>query len=201
VRRRRRIEDARTRAPIHAAWTADCLNRLRGDHACIVNELGVPFDCLEFGDDDLYIGETTAGGLGSGVGFGLGAKLADPARSVICCVGDGSFMFGNPTPAFVVAAALRLPILVIVANNGMWYAVEQSTVDIYPDGAAAAGEKLPLTQFGTTPDYAAIAAACGAFGVTVDDPGRLEAAIRDGLARNAEGQAALINVITAPGTR
>jgi len=135
------------------------------------------------------------------VGFGLGARLGDPSRNVICCVGDGSFMFGNPTPAFVVADALRLPILVIVANNGMWYAVEQSTVDIYPDGAAAAGENLPLTQFGSTPDYAAIAAACGAWGETVSDPAKLEAALRHGIERNAAGQAALINVITAPGTR
>ncbi|MDH4109156.1 MAG: thiamine pyrophosphate-requiring protein [Gammaproteobacteria bacterium] len=200
-RRRSRIEDARTRSPIHASWTARCVNEVKGENACIVNELGVPFDCLEFGDNDLYVGETTAGGLGSGVGFGLGAKLADPSRNVICCVGDGSFMFGNPTPAFVVADALRLPILIVVASNGMWYAVEQSTVDIYPEGAAAAGENLPLTQFGSTPDYAGIATACGAWGETVSDPNQLEAAMRRGLARNAEGQAALINVITAPGTR
>ena len=200
-KRRARIADAKRRSPIHASWTADCINRLKGDNACIVNELGIPFDCLEFREEELYIGETTAGGLGSGVGFGLGAKLADPSRSVICCVGDGSFMFGNPTPAFVVADALDLPITIIVANNGMWYAVEQSTVDVYPDGASAAGKNLPLTQFGSTPDYAAIAKACGAWGVTVSDPDRLEGALREALERNADGQAALLNVITAPGTR
>jgi len=200
-KRQARIADAKHRSPIHASWTADCINRLKGDNACIVNELGVPFDCLEFREEELYIGETTAGGLGSGVGFGLGAKVADPSRSVICCVGDGSFMFGNPTPAFVVADAIGLPITIIVANNGMWYAVEQSTVDIYPDGASAAGENLPLTQFGSTPDYASIARACGAWGVTVTDPDRLEDALRQALERNADGQAALLNVITAPGTR
>lgn len=200
-KRRARIADAKRRSPIHASWTADCINRLKGDNACIVNELGIPFDCLEFREEELYIGETTAGGLGSGVGFGLGAKLADPSRSVICCVGDGSFMFGNPTPAFVVADALDLPITIIVANNGMWYAVEQSTVDVYPDGASASGKNLPLTQFGSTPDYAAIAKACGAWGVTVSDPDRLEGALRQALERNADGQAALLNVMTAPGTR
>jgi acetolactate synthase-1/2/3 large subunit len=83
----------------------------------------------------------------------------------------------------------------------MWYAVEQSTVDVYPDGASAAGKNLPLTQFGSTPDYAAIAKACGAWGVTVSDPDRLEGALREALERNADGQAALLNVMTAPGTR
>lgn len=200
-RREARIADARQEVPINAAWTAQCVNSVKDERAVIVNELGVPFDCLEFSGDEVFIGETTAGGLGSGIGFGIGAKVADPGRMVICCVGDGSFMFGNPTPAFVVSDALAAPILIIVANNGMWYAVEQSTVDIYPDGAAAAESQPPLTQFGASPDYAAMATACGAWGETVTDPDRLEEALRRGLQRNAEGQAALINVITAPGTR
>jgi len=200
-RREQRIATAKKETPINAAWTAQCVNAVKSETSCIVNELGIPFDCVEFAGDELYIGETTAGGLGSGIGFGLGAKLADPSRSVICCVGDGSFMFGNPTPAFVVADALSIPITIIVANNGMWYAVEQSTVDIYPDGEASTEDKPPLTQFGSSPDYAALAAACGAWGETVTNPGKLESALRHGLERNAAGQAALINVITAPGTR
>ena len=200
-RRQARIAEAKLQTPISAVWTAHCVNKVKSANTCIVNELGIPFDCLEFSGDELFIGETTAGGLGSGVGFGLGAKLAEPSRSVICCVGDGSFMFGNPTPAFVVADALKIPILIIVANNGMWYAVEQSTVDIYPGGDAAADDKPPLTQFGSSPDYAALAGACGAYGETIADAGDLEAALRRGLERNAAGQAALINVMTAAGTR
>jgi len=202
-RRADRISTGSQQSPISAAWTAACINRVKSDRAVVVNELGVPFDCLEFGGEEIFIGETTAGGLGSGVGFGLGAKLAAPDRDVICCVGDGSFMFGNPTPAFLVADALRLPVTVIVGNNGMWYAVEQTTLDIYPDGSAAGqgGHTLPLTQFGSAPDYATIAAACGAHGETVSDPAELESALRRALQRNAEGQAALVNVITEPGSR
>jgi acetolactate synthase-1/2/3 large subunit len=195
------ISGARKDVPINAAWTAQCVNAVKADNAVIVNELGVPFDCLEFGGGEVFIGETTAGGLGSGVGFGLGAKLADPDRMVICCVGDGSFMFGNPTPALLVSKVLNCPILVIVANNGMWYAVEQSTIDVYPDGEAADTQEMPLTRFGHSPDYAAIAVACGAYGEKVTDPKELEDALRRGLKKNEDGQAAVIDVVTEPGTR
>jgi acetolactate synthase-1/2/3 large subunit len=202
-RRADRIADGASRSPISAAWTAECINRVKSDRAVLVNELGVPFDCLEFAGDEVFIGETTAGGLGSGIGFGLGARLAAPDRDVICCVGDGSFMFGNPTPAFLVADALGLPVTVVVANNGMWYAVEQTTLDIYPDGqaAGAGNHTLPLTQFRSSPDYAALAAACGAHGETVRDPADLEGALRRALEQNAGGRAALVDVVTEPGTR
>lgn len=200
-RRRTQISDAKSQVPIDAAWTAQCVNNVKADDAVLVNELGIAFDCLEFSGSELYIGETTAGGLGSGIGFALGAKLADPGRMVICCVGDGSFMFGNPTPAFVVSKALNVPVLIIVSNNGMWYAVHQTTLDVYPDGVAAGQDVLPLTRFGAVTDYAALAEASGAWGETVTDPAMLEVALKRGLEQNENGRAALVNVITAPGTR
>jgi acetolactate synthase-1/2/3 large subunit len=201
TQRRKQRSEAKSRIPISAAWIAHCVNRVKDKDSVIVNELGVSFDVIEFSGDEIFIGETTAGALGSGIGLGLGAKLACPDRSVICCIGDGSFMFGNPTPAFVVSRALNIPILIIVSNNGMWYAVQQTTLDIYPDGAASKEDVLPLTRFGAGPDYAALAAACGAWGETVTDPAQLEAAMTRGLEQTRNGKAALINVITEPGTR
>ena len=44
-----------------------------------------------------YFGNPSAGGLGWGMGAALGAKLASPEKTVICAVGDGAYMFGNPT--------------------------------------------------------------------------------------------------------
>lgn len=200
-RRKAQISTAESEVPIDAAWMAHCINMVKDDDAVLVNELGISFDCLEFSGSELYIGETTAGALGNGVGIALGAKLADPGRMVICCVGDGSLMFGNPTPAFVVSKALNVPILIIVSNNGMWWAVRQSTLDIYPDGVAAGEDELPLTHFGADTDFAALAEASGAWGETVTDPAMLDGALKRGLEQNKNGRAALVNVITAPGTR
>jgi acetolactate synthase-1/2/3 large subunit len=199
--RRSRLEDAREEKPVNAGWTAHCVNSVKSDNAVIVNELGVPFDMLEFSGHEVFFGETTAGALGTGLGAALGAKLADPARMVICCVGDGSFMFGNPTPALLVSRVVGIPILIVIANNGMWYAVEQSTLDIYPESKVDPASGLPLTRFGYSPDYAGIAAACGAYGETVTGPEQVMGALQRGLARNRDGQAAVIDIATAPGTR
>jgi acetolactate synthase-1/2/3 large subunit len=199
--RRARIESARGEKPVNAGWTAQCINSVKSDNAIIVNELGVPFDVLEFSGHEVFFGETTAGALGTGLGVALGAKLADPSRTVICCVGDGSFMFGNPTPALLVSRVLGIPVLIVIANNGMWYAVEQSTLDIYPESKPDPASGLPLTRFGYSPDYAALAAACGAYGETVTEPEQVLAALQRGLARNRDGQAAVIDIVTAPGTR
>lgn len=187
--------------PISAVWISACINRVKPDDAVILNELAVPFNHHEFSGDEIYVGETTAGGLGTAIGAGLGAKLGDPKRMVICCVGDGSYLFSNPTAALLVSRTLKIPILVIITNNSMWYAVEQSTVDIFPDGATASSDDPPLTKFGESPDYAMIAQACGAHGETVNAPGKLAKAIERGLECNRNGQAAVIDVITAPGSR
>lgn len=192
---------AKSAKPVSAVWIAACINEVKPDNAAILNELAVPFNHHEFSGEEIYVGETTAGGLGTAIGAGLGAKLADPGRTVFCCVGDGSYMFGNPTAALLVSRALEIPVLIVVANNGMWYAVEQSTVDIYPGGAAAGIGDVPLTKFGESPDYAMMAQACGAYGETVTEPGTLAAALERGLECNARGQAAVIDVITAPGSR
>ena len=66
---------------------------------------------------------------------------------------------------------------------------------------ALAQSGLPLTRFGYSPDYAALAAACGAYGETVTEAEQVMPAMQRGLARNLDGQAAVIDIVTAPGTR
>ena len=46
-------------------------------------------------------------------------------------------MFANPMACHQVAAAQQLPVLTVVMNNGAWDAVRTSTLDVYPNGAAA----------------------------------------------------------------
>jgi acetolactate synthase-1/2/3 large subunit len=60
----------------------------------------------------------------------LGAKLAEPDRIFIATLGDGSYMFANPTVCHQVAEALELPILVIILNNEEWGAVRAGTVGL-----------------------------------------------------------------------
>ena len=53
---------------------------------------------------------------------------------------------------------MKLPLLVVVGNNGGWGAVAGGTKALYPDGYAARAETIPATAFTTSPDFAAIAA-------------------------------------------
>lgn len=200
-KRAERVEVARRATPIDAAWIAECLNTIRPDNSVIANELCLPFDYLKLENGDNYFGETTAGGLGGGLGFGLGAKLAEPSRMVISAVGDGCYMFGNPTPALLVSRALDIPTLTIVSNNNLWFAVRQSTLSIYPDGAAAGADPMPLTHFGPSPNYADMAIAAGAWGARVTNPGELPGTIEQAFERVAGGQAVVLDVVTEPGTR
>jgi len=196
-----RIATAKRATPIDAAWVAECLNEVRPDGSVIANELCLPFNHLKLESADHYFGETTAGGLGAGLGFGLGAKLADRSRAVISAVGDGSYMFGNPTPALLVASALEIPTLTMIANNNQWFAVRHSTLGLYPDGAAASVDPMPMTHFGPSPNYAGMAEAAGAWAARISDPSEVESTMKSAFERIADGQSAVLDIVTAPGTR
>ncbi|HEY7840249.1 MAG TPA: thiamine pyrophosphate-requiring protein [Gammaproteobacteria bacterium] len=190
------MREAAAVVPIHPAWVAACVNRVRTPETIVVNELGVPMDLLDLGESRSYISSSPAGGLGFGLGASLGAKLAAPQKAVIAIIGDGSYMFGNPVSAHFVARSERLATLTVVMNNGRWHAVDRSTTGMYPDGRAAAAELMPLVALSPSPEFERIIEACGGHGERVEAPDQLEAALRRGLAKASAGTPALINVIT-----
>ena len=99
-----------------------------------MTEMVFPMHLLDFPNPGCHFGLSPAGGLGWGLGESIGLKLANPDRRVIAVVGDGSYMFGNPTPAHFVCEALGLPILTIIVNNAMWVQYEpmvEVTEDVY----------------------------------------------------------------------
>ena len=115
--------------------------------------MGVPADHLEINAPRSYMRESTAGGLGFGLGAALGAKLVAPEREVIAVVGDGSYMFGNPTPAHFMARAQTLGTLTVINNNQRWQAVHNATVGMYPDGVASNAPEMPLTALVPSPEF------------------------------------------------
>ena len=167
----------------------------------IVNELGVTMDLLDLSSPGTYITTSHAGGLGLGLGASLGAKLARPERNVILLVGNGSYMFGNPTPAHYVGCTEGLPTLTVVANNQRWHSVHSSTAAMYPNGKAVSGQTMPLVELSPSPKFELIIEACGGYGERVEDPGELTSALKRGLEAVAKGTPALLNVITQPWDR
>src|SRR3546814_14108019 len=66
-------------------------------------------------------------------------------------MGDGSYMFANPTVCHQVAEALDLPVLVLVLNNAAWRAVRATVQGLYPDGYAAKATEMPLAALKPAP--------------------------------------------------
>ncbi|WP_137701258.1 thiamine pyrophosphate-requiring protein [Marimonas lutisalis] len=185
--------------PMSKDWVALCLGRaIKGRKTSVFHELGCPLQPLDADQHLSYFQEPHSGGLGWGVPAALGAQLADPERLVFATVGDGSYMFANPTACHQVAEALGLPVIILVLNNEEWGAVRASVNMTYPEGRARQVNEVPLTSLRPSPDFTRTAEASRAYTETVtrgeDLPAALERAIR---VRDEERRQVLLNIAIA----
>ena len=182
--------------PMHMAWVSRCVGELVDEQTILVNEYD--FDCTQglFTRPGSYFGSSPAGGLGWGLGAALGAKLASPESTVICCVGDGSYIFGAPTAAHFVSRAYDLPVLYVIFNNRTWNAVKRAVQTHAPDGWAVRTGEMPLTALEPAPEYEFVCRASGGYAERVEEPAALPAALHRALrvVRDSRRQA-LLNVI------
>ncbi|HVL34862.1 MAG TPA: thiamine pyrophosphate-requiring protein [Burkholderiales bacterium] len=182
-------------AAISGKWLSACINRLIDPSAVLVNEYPAVLEELVIREPGHYFGNASAGGLGWGLGAALGVKLAAPDQTVICAIGDGAYMFGNPTAAHYVSEAMRLPVLFIVANNARWAAVHRSTLATYPKGHAAATKAPPFATLEPSPRFEHVIQASGGHGERVEDPKALMPALERALkVVKEEKRQALVNV-------
>ncbi len=196
-----RIEKASAiSATITHAYASRCINEALGSDAVLVNERGCLREAMTFTKPGTFFGPTIAGGLGASIGVALGVKLAAPQKFVAAALGDGSFMFNNPLACLQASAAQKLGILILVLNNEAWDSVRASTLQVYPAGATAKSARAPLTYLSPSPDYAAVARACGADGVSVADPASLPSVLAQAAAAVKEtGRTFLVDIKVAGG--
>ena len=182
--------------PVHPVRVGELLRRALPDDALVVSELGPPIGSGAPPHPNTWMTPPFSGGLGFGVPAALGAKMADPRRTVVAAVGDGSYIFANPVACHQVAEALSLGILVIVLDNGCWNATRRAALNMYPDGAAARQDKPVLTDLEPSPDFAMIAAASRAASWTAPDEAGFALALDAALRHiEATGHQALIRVL------
>ncbi|MEO9299811.1 thiamine pyrophosphate-requiring protein [Devosia alba] len=187
--RRRTMADAVAAArtsPMGAEWLSKCVSDIMGEDGITFSELGIVPGAMDARGPNRVFCNPHSGGLGWALPAALGAQLAERNRLVIACVGDGSYMFANPTACHQIAEALELPLLTIVKNNGTWNAVRRSVVNAYPDGLAAKANRMPLTSLEPSPDYTALAAASRAHVERVEHGDDLPAALQRALKVIAE---------------
>jgi acetolactate synthase-1/2/3 large subunit len=132
------------------------------------------------------------GGLGFSGGMALGLKLAQPERTVVQIVGDGTFYFSNPQSSLAVGRQYRLPVLTVVLDNTGWAAVKEATLRVYPDGEAKASSDYGAV-LAPDMDFAKVGEAAGAYGELVSDPALVEPAIARCLAAVEGGRSAVLH--------
>jgi acetolactate synthase I/II/III large subunit len=195
-RAKQKAEKASGERPIDTAWLSYCVDQVRDKDTLIVNDHGVSQEQLSLSEPATYFGGSPAGGLGWGIGGALGMKLARPEKTVIASVGDGTYMFNNPTACHFVSQAYDLPMLTIVCNNAIWHSTKAATKQVMPDGWAVSTDNFPLCDLTPSPRYEMVVAAHGGYGELVDDPQQLLAALKRALkVVREEKRQAVLNVI------
>ncbi len=194
----RAIEEDSRKSAITSAWASQCVARLLSGDTVLVNEYPVDLRIAAPEAPGGYFGPSHAGGLGWAFAAALGVRAARPASTVICAVGDGCYHYAVPTSCHQVAAAEKLPLLVIVFDNGGWNEVRKSVISVHPDGWAVKKDPMPLASFGRETRYPMIAEAFGGYGVSVDRSAELPGALERAMAvvRN-EGRLALVHIVCA----
>ncbi|MEO7938617.1 MAG: thiamine pyrophosphate-requiring protein [Burkholderiaceae bacterium] len=173
-----------------------CLSDAAGPDAIFVNEYPLRLEHVDRERAGGCLGLSPAGGLGWGLGAAIGVKLAAPERLVIATLGDGAYIFDNPSACHWVSAAQQLPVLTVIFNNQMYGAVRNSTSAMYKEGVSGEKGCTLLADLSPSPAFEKIVEASGGYGERVDDPAQLPAAIARAIqVVMQEKRQALLNVI------
>ena len=131
-----------------------------------------------------------AGSLGWGLSGAIGIKCALPDRPVVCFTGDGGFMYH--IAELETAVGYNIPVVIVVNNNHGLLQDKRGDDRAYQN--VPGSDSADLWEFNDI-DMAKVAEAMGAFGVRVDQPGEIKAALEMAL---ASGRPAVVDVVTDP---
>jgi acetolactate synthase-1/2/3 large subunit len=194
-------DEARTRAdqsPIDPRWLCHELGEALPQNAVISEETTVYRSLIQEAiprtNTQTYFARIT-GGLGVGLSYALGVKLALPDRPVFALIGDGAFHYNAVPSCLGVAQEYGLPIHVVVFNNGRYLSMETSLIKYFPDGAA----KTTGVHFGANiaprPEYQFYGKAHGGYGYRVTHPNEIKPAIEQALKHETEDKLTVIDVV------
>jgi thiamine pyrophosphate-dependent acetolactate synthase large subunit-like protein len=173
-------------SPYRVIW--DLMHTVDLANTIITHDAGSPRDQLspfwETVAPMTYIGWGKTTQLGTGLGYAMGAKLAQPNKLCINLWGDAAIGFTGMD--FETAVRERIPILSVLLNN-FSMAIELKVM-------AIATEKYRSTDI--SGDYAAMARAFGGHGERVTDPAEIVPAIKRAMVKTQEGVPALLEFIT-----
>lgn len=175
--------------PIHPARIYGELRRVLADDAVVIGDGG---DFVSFAGK--YVEPARPGGwldpgpygcLGTGLGYAIAARLAHPSSQVVLLLGDGAAGFSLMDVDTLVRH--RLPVVMVVGNNGIW-ALEKGPMQLLY-GYDVAADLQPGCR------YDQVVTALGGAGELVTDPAEIGPALARAFAADVPY---LVNVVTDP---
>ena len=172
--------------PIHPQFVARCVSEAATDDAVFTFDVGTPTiwaaRYIGMNGRRRLLGSLAHGSMANALPMAIGAQAAERGRQVVSLSGDGGFamLMGD----FLSLAQLRLPVKVVVFNNGVLGFVD---LEMKATGFLQTGVDLK------NPDFAAMARAVGIHAARVEDPGDLRAALGEAFAHPGP---ALLDVVT-----
>ncbi len=128
------ISKARDRSPIDPDWLALQVVEAMPDNAILVDE-GLTSSrqilALRPHRDRYGYHALASGGIGWGLPASVGVSMANPNRPVVCFSGDGSAMYS--IQALWTAAHHKLPLTVVIVNNGGYRIIKQRLLAFHGD--------------------------------------------------------------------
>lgn len=203
-RRKRSVEAPAASGEIGLMDLARAFHRAAaGRKLCLTGRpLGWPTDANDIEHPHDFLGHTGGGGLGAGPSIAVGAALAlreaGSERRAVAILGDGDLTMG--LTALWNAATLRLPLLVLVANNHSYFNDEKHQETVAkrrgrPVENAPVGQRMQDPE----PDLPALARGLGLeAGEPVRDAADLPAALERAFERLAAGAACVLDVHVRP---
>ncbi|PRY02050.1 acetolactate synthase [Allonocardiopsis opalescens] len=175
--------------PVHPARIYHELNRQLDDDAVVIGDGGdfVSFagKYVEQHRPGTWMDPGPYGCLGTGLGYALAARIARPSAQVVLLLGDGAAGFSLMDVD--TAVRHRLPMVMVVGNNGIWGLEKNPMRFLY--GYDVAADLAPQTR------YDEVVRALGGGGELVTRPGDIAPALRRAFAAQVPY---LVNIATDP---
>jgi benzoylformate decarboxylase len=173
------IDKAQEKMPIDPDYLALQVADAMPDHAILVDE-GLTSSrymtaLRPYRDRYSYHG-LASGGIGWGLPASVGASLANPDRPVVCYSGDGSAMYS--IQALWTAAHHKLPLSVVIVNNGGYRIIKQRLLSFHGD------DNYIGMDFADPPvDFAGIAKSLGLEAIRITGPRELKPTLSEAFRR------------------
>ena len=128
--------------------------------------------------------------MGFTVPAAIGAKLAQPDRTVVGIAGDGDFM--QTMQEIAVPARLDIPILFIVMNNSGWISIRDGQLGMFGRSIETEFRKPDGSDY--SPHFSNIAREFGLYSERINDPNDIGPAVKRSLETNGP---ALLEIMIA----